>query len=118
MISLTFMPLFIKQNDTSPSLTATLRGIGDLTGATVVFHMRPKNEKTPKVINGAVDITDVAEKIVRYDWVTGDTDTAGNFEAEFQVTYAGGRIETVPNNSYIDIKIIDDIASPEFVSTP
>jgi len=46
---------------------------------------------------------------VRYAWQTGDTDTPGTFQGEFEVTYSTGEIETFPNDGFLAIEIIDDI---------
>lgn len=70
-------------------------------------------------ITGAVKISEAAAVIeiatvtptVRYDWIAGDTDTAGTFEAEFEVTYSDSTIETFPNDgTNIAIKITPEIA--------
>lgn len=47
---------------------------------------------------------------VRYDWQAADVDTAGFYEAEFEVTYAGGAVETFPNSDFIRGQITGDIA--------
>jgi hypothetical protein len=107
------MAFFIKQNDTSPSLQATLKdGAGsavDLTGASLRFHMREVGNNTAKV-DDAATISDAENGVVYYNWSAGDTDTIGSFEAEFEVTYSGGEIESFPNNRFIEVEITDDIA--------
>lgn len=107
------MAFFIKQNDTSPFMTASLKDASgsavDIQGASVRFHMRSVGSTTVKVDDAAV-ITDGENGAVKYEWSSGDTDTVGQFQAEFEVTYAGGKIETFPNNSYILVQVIDDIA--------
>jgi hypothetical protein len=105
---------FIKQNDTSPTLDVALRDdrgrAVDITGATVVFHMRNSLDDSTKVSSGSVTSLSDAQGEVRYAWAAIDTDTAGNFEAEFQVTFSGGTIETFPNDDYINVIITDDVA--------
>jgi len=103
----------IKQNDTSPSIqTQFLDGDGlpvDITGNLgVSFHMRDA-AGTVKIDTAATVVT-AASGIVRYDWLAADTDTAGTFQAEFEVTYSDGKVETFPNASYIEVVITDDIA--------
>ena len=48
---------------------------------------------------------------VRYEWnsTDGDTNTADEYEGEFQVTYANGKIQTFPNDGHIPIVVTDDI---------
>jgi len=48
--------------------------------------------------------------LVRYQWSEGDTDTPGVYEAEFEVTYDGGAVETFPNANYRIIEIVRQIA--------
>lgn len=103
----------IKQNDTSPALRADLKNSAgaavNVTAATVRFLMRPSGETTPKVDKPGVVISGTTGT-VQYDWDAEDTDTSGSYDAEFEITYADGKIETFPNGAYIKIKIVDDIA--------
>jgi len=107
------MSFQIKENDTTPSLRAELlNGSGDpvdLLGATLRFHMRPIGS-TAVSIDSPASIISEAGGIVQYDWVVGDTTQIGSYQAEFEVTYSDGNVETFPNNSYISIEIKDDIA--------
>ena len=43
-----------------------------------------------------------------YDWQEGDTDTAGTFFAEFEVTNANGTKETFPNDKPLTITVKAD----------
>ena len=105
------MAFSIKQNDTSPSLQATLKDADltaiDLTGATVRFHM--------KSVDGTVKVDEVmtvvseANGIVQYDWVSGDTDTVGTYYVEFEVTYADASVETFPNNGNRVVSVVKEL---------
>ena len=103
----------IKQNDTSPLMVVTLKDAAgnaiDLTAATVRFHMKRINQATVKVYGSATVLDDDAGR-VRYAWQAADTDTPGTFQGEFEVTYSTGEIETFPNDGFLAIEIIDDIA--------
>ena len=107
------MAFYIKQNDTSPSMLATLQDAnGDavnITGASIRLHMRAigSNQTT---VDAAATIVTAESGIVRYDWIAADTDTIGSYQAEFEVTYADASVETFPNDGYIRVEIIDDIA--------
>jgi hypothetical protein len=107
------MAFTIKQGDTSPALVADLktpdRQPANLVGATVRFHMRNKR-RSGDIVDQPAAVTDAANGQVRYDWQTGDTGTAGEFEVEFEATYADGTIETFPNKGYIDVTIPEQIA--------
>ena len=104
---------FIKQNDDRPTLDVALqddRGRPtDISSATVVFHMRNTADDSVKINGSSVTILSATRGEVRYTFTTSNTDTAGNFQAEFQVTFSGGTIETFPNDGYIDVIITDDV---------
>jgi hypothetical protein len=106
------MSFYVKQNDTSPSMLATLKdGYGaaiDLTGSTVRFHMRLVGNETA-MIDESAQIVEEDNGVVRYIWQTGDTSVVGSYEAEFELTYVDGSIETFPNNGYIGVEITGDI---------
>ena len=107
------MAFYIKQNDTRPIISATLidgdGSIANLDGASVVFKMR-KVGATVSTVDAAATIADAENGKVTYAWTALNTATVGDYEAEFEVTYAGGGIQTFPNNGYIEIEIVDDIA--------
>ena len=104
---------YIKENDTVPSIRATLQnGSGDpvdLINATVRFHMRAIGS-TSAVVDASATVVSDAGGIVQYDWNAADTADIGSFQAEFEVTYPDGTIETFPSSGYIRVEITDDIA--------
>ena len=107
------MSFKIKENDTTPSLRASLlNGSGDpvdLLGTTVRFYMRLMGSNST-TIDASASVISEANGIVQYDWVAGDTADVGSYQAEFEVTYSDGNIETFPNANYIGVEIIDDIS--------
>jgi len=107
------MTFYIKQNDTGPAMLATLQDASgnaiNLVGASVRFHMRSVMGGNP-VVDAAATVVNAAAGTVRYSWIAADTNTVGSYQAEFQVTYADASVETFPNDSYIAVEIIDDIA--------
>lgn len=102
------MPFYLKQNDTAPSIRATLKdGSGsaiDLTGASVRFHMKDL-AGTVKIDTDATVISPATSGIVQYNWTGSDTDTAGTYYAEFEVTYSDSTVESFPNDGNIGILI-------------
>lgn len=104
-------PFIIKQGDTSPSIACTLYQPDGETpesviGATVKFIMAAEDSIGTAKVKSDATIVDAATGRVRYDWATGDTDTAGSFVSEWEVTRADGSIETFPNGGYDPVAII------------
>lgn len=92
---------FIKQGDTSSAITAQLKDDAgnpvNITGASVLFKMQPYTG-TGSEISAAATITNAAEGRVSYTFTAPQTADAGWFAAEWQVTFAGGAIQTFPND--------------------
>lgn len=105
--------VYLKSGDTAPALQATLQDGGgtaiDLTGATVRFHMRQKGAIKPVVDSSAALVTP-ASGVVQYAWSDEDTALPGEYEAEFEVTYPSGIIETFPSNGFINVTIRESLA--------
>ena len=99
----------IKQNDTRPTLSVVVADSSgtaiNITGASVLFKMRAVNSSSLKV-NSSATITNASNGAVSYTFSASDTDTAGLFQGEFQVTFSGGAIETFPNSEYISINVL------------
>ena len=104
---------YIKQNDTASFLTRDLKdAFGapvNVTAAAVVFSMRVKPAGTVKVDEQECTIVTAGIGRVRYEWTATNTNTADEYEGEFQVTYANGKIQTFPNDGHIPIVVTDDI---------
>lgn len=107
------MTFYIKENDTTPSIRATLQnGSGDpvdLLDATVRFHMRAIGSTTA-TIDANATVMNASGGIVQYNWQAGDTADVGSYQAEFEVSYSNGTVETFPSSGYIRVEITDDIA--------
>ena len=107
------MTFYLKRNDTSPSLLRQLLdGAGSpipLFGCTVVFNMWDESDQVI-ISRRACTVTDATNGWVRHDWLPADTISQGTFRGEFEITFASGAVETVPNSSYIEILITRDIA--------
>lgn len=101
----------LKRGDTSPALRYRLDPAVTLAGATVVINMRQR-DGGPTVLDrvAASIIGNPADGVVGYDWVATDTANAGRFEAEFEVTYSDGAVETFPNDGFIVVQIAGDIS--------
>lgn len=106
------MAFRIKTNDTGPVLSVTLtdangNGIA-LAGASARFHMKAFGATSLKVDEVAT-ITDDVHGVVQYNWSSSDTDTAGTYYGEIEVTYGDATVETFPNNGYFTIIIKEDL---------
>ena len=104
---------YVKRNDTYGNVTEQLLDENlspvNLTGCTVKFNMRLKTAATAKV-SASASIVNAATGTVQYQWQSTDTDTAGEYRAEWQVTFASGRVQTYPNSTYNTIYILSDLA--------
>lgn len=101
-------------NDRLPDYTAILKqGVGtsseaviDLTGYTVTFTLRNLSTGAVKVNAAAATVDSAAAGTVRYAWAAGDLDTAGTYEAFWQIT-AAGKVRTIPSDLSRDQIIVD-----------
>lgn len=105
--------IVLKKDDLLPNVRATLTdnegNAVDLTlASSVKFVMKSPSATTAKV-DAAGTIVTAASGIVQYTWATGDTDTAGTFNAEFEVCWDVGVYQTFPANGYLEVEIIPDL---------
>lgn len=105
---------YIKQNDTAPSIEVVLtdsngKARSMANASQVRFNM--STEGGTNVITGGIgSIVNASKGIVAYEWNTGDTENPGVHNAEFQITYVNGQIETFPNNGYIKVIVREELA--------
>lgn len=103
---------YIKKDDRLPEIQATLldaeNTIVNLVGCSVKFIMTDKATGLKKVDANAT-IVNAAAGVVKYSWVSADTDIAGAFRAEFEVRFPDDRLQTFPNSKYLEIKITADL---------
>lgn len=105
---------YIKQNDTAPSIEAVLLDsngrVRSMANASAVrFHMKSE-QGTVLVEDGVGSVVNAAKGIVSYEWQSGDTSNTGIHNAEFEIEYTNGQIETFPNTGYIRVIVKDEIA--------
>lgn len=105
---------YIKQNDTAPSIQAVLTDSAGkvrsmANASTVKFNMSTENG-TNVIDHGTGSIVNAAKGIVAYEWQPGDTANIGIHNAEFEITYVNGQVETFPNNGYIRVIVKGELA--------
>lgn len=101
----------IKTNDTAPPIEATLTAASvavDLTSATVRFHM--VDSANAVKVDAAATIVTAGDGTVKYSWDAADTDTAGRYRAEWEVTFSDGTIRTFPTPGYTTVVVHGDLA--------
>lgn len=94
----------IKQGDLGDPIRAQITDSGvpvDLTNAQDV------NFEMGGLVDGDVVIESLQDGIVRYEWQEGDTDVAGLFRAQFEVTLESGKPVTYPEEGYIEVLIME-----------
>jgi len=102
---------YIKQGDLWPPLVAYLKQANGepiplQQGDIVEIVITPRNKRREETVSNNVDIIDYDLAHVKYEWQQGDTDIAGQYQAEFIVTFAETQPVKIPNNGYFNI-IID-----------
>ena len=110
----------IKEGADFPNLQARLKikdgTTATLTGATVRFSMWLRKDHSLKInrvlatIESATPPADADDPNVSYPWASGDTDTPGEYEGEFEVTYTDSSIEIFPDRAYISIRVGDSMS--------
>jgi hypothetical protein len=105
------LTMTVKQHDHLIPLDAVLAdqdGPIDLTTATAV-------KLICKIASGATNFTgtctlvDAANGEVRYMLTSTDLATINTYKGEFEITWASGRIQTVPNTGYFTLVVEADL---------
>lgn len=106
----------MKAHDRLPSIQAALTTgpttapvpVNLTTATSVDFIMRVTAGGSTKV-NAPAVIADATGGVVRYDWLAADTDTPGQYQAEWEVTWADGKQQTFPTLTYHSVEILADL---------
>ena len=101
-----------KAHDTAPTIKVQLLDSAqapvNVTAATVKFIMTVVGGSTPKTA-AAGAIVDGPTGIVSYTPTGTDTDTAGIYNAEWEITYSGGSKQTFPDPGYNTVTVTADL---------
>ncbi len=99
----------IKRGDRRPILEATLSdesGPINLTSAVSVTLLLKSGLTT---VSGVCAIVSAAAGTVSYTWGATDTLIVGEYDAEFEILWSTGIVETVPNDSYFSVSFVQDL---------
>ena len=102
---------YIKRGDTGSPIRATLRdqsGPVDLSGADVRFHMMDNVEAVK--VDAESTVLAPGDGDVQYEFGDEDVDTAGEYRAEWEVTFADGMVVTFPNHGFVHVLVSGDVA--------
>ena len=103
---------YMKQYDTAPAFICSLSDVNgpvNLSAAAVWFVMKAlTGASTPKVY-AAGAVADAVNGVVSYSWISADTNVVGDYNAEWQVTYASGKRQTFPDPGYQLVRITADL---------
>lgn len=103
--------IVLKRGDTRTAIRATLLEPSgspvDLAGASVRFIM--SDFRGNQRIDRMAEIVDASQGKVWFVFEPGETEEAGTYRSEFEVTFSDGRKETYPNSGYLTIEIIPDL---------
>lgn len=112
----------IKEGDTTPALHVTFlhpdESPVNLTGASVVVTIRPRAGGDLLVDALAQIVGNPLDGAVEYAWQPGDTDEAGDYDAEWVVTWPLGGEQTFPTDGYTTIEVGADLESTAAPVTP
>lgn len=103
--------LRVKRNDVGRELRDVLL-LDDapinLTDCTIVFVM--KNTADGTVIRKDGELTDAAAGRVKVTLGADETALAATYQAEWEVTFVGGNVLTVPDDGYHVLEIVEDLS--------
>lgn len=101
----------IKRRDTERKIsdTLTLDDVAiNLTGATVEVAWRLKAGTT--VTTQTATVVSAVAGTVEYQFVSGDTDEAGEYWLEWHITFSGGGRLTVPTADKHTLVVVEDLS--------
>ena len=104
--------MVIKQGALSPSIQIGLTNNDgtsiDLSDAvSITFTMVSRETELAIIDTAAMDVDNAAQGLISYQWIAGDTDTVGIYDAEVKVNWPDDDTpEYFPHNDHITVRII------------
>ena len=111
------MAFFIKRNDLLPTLPVQFFEADGVTplpmesavAVNMVCRAKGAGVDDPPKFKKPLTLLDAATSLYEYRWSGTDTDTAGDFEYEFEIEWPGTKPQTIPADSYFTLTVVDDI---------
>ena len=104
----------IKQGDRLPSLQATIKNEVDgtpvdlTTALGITFRMwKQRVSGGTYKVNTTATVVTPASGVVRYDWTAIDTNEAGDYLAEFVISWPSSKTQTVPTAGAFHVRVLD-----------
>lgn len=101
--------LVFVQGDTAPDIAAVIHVKGDnttpidLTGATVRFQMRKPDDRQ-FTVDAPATIVDEGTGEVLYQWAANDLAVPGDYDVQWEVTFADLRVQTTATPNPIRVR--------------
>lgn len=107
------MAFEIKRGDRRPTWRVNLTANGvpvDLTGALAVRFTMDTAAGGASIVRQPMTVVNAVNGLVEYAWAAGETNNAGNYNAEVEVEWTVGVFTTFPSKGYFLISIYEDLA--------
>jgi hypothetical protein len=98
------------QGNTSPEIVATLHDEHDVTkllnlstATSVRFQMR-KSDDILFTVDAAATVLDAINGLVSYSWASSDLNVDGEYETQWEVHWADGKVQTVAKTNRILVR--------------
>lgn len=98
----------IRQGDTAPRFSQELP-VDDLTDAEVRLHLHGLTVADDRNLEAEVDDSGDGSTVF-YDWQPEDTELAGYYSAEWQVTFSDGKVQTFPSGGVYLVQVVEQVA--------
>lgn len=110
-------PWQIKRHDTTPPLPLHLTSLDPATKVTTDIDLSTATKVRVIIARSSGDTPIVDREVAarpadgRFElaWEPGDTDIDGTWQAEVEITWGDGTIQTAPGGGYATFKIVPDL---------
>jgi hypothetical protein len=107
-------PYYRVVGDTDTSIDDQLIADGsavDISNSIVAIHIeQPDGTVITDDTNGNVTVVDAVNGNVKYEFSSGDLDQPGRYRYEWEVTFGGGDVLTIPSSELEIIQVREELA--------